>query len=214
MFKKLGFIVLVLGLFALLRPSLVQSVFGYQSNKTITKDSVVIEEDVYEKATQYAEGYDANSFGAAFTADSEMFPIIEDDPPTGTWTTLLKLTFEIEVNEETGDVLYQPQFTKKIEALEGQIIEVEGFIIPHDIAAKTVDINNDGQRFMFSAFPLASCFFCGGAGAESVLEVYPKEPVPYSKNKVTIRGKLRFNRTDFLQLPYQLDDAVLVEKDL
>jgi hypothetical protein len=64
---------------------------------------------------------------------------------------------------------------------------------------------------MFSAFPLASCFFCGEAGAESVMEVSPKNPISYTKEKIRIRGKLELNEADYLKLPYLLKDVEIIE---
>ena len=108
-----------------------------------------------------------------------------------------------------------PKFTKKIRAYENQIIEVEGFIIPYKVAADAMaTLEDDGTKFMFSAFPMASCFFCGGAGAESVMEATPKKPIPYTERKIKIRGKLVFNDTDFLQLPYILTDVEMIDDNL
>jgi hypothetical protein len=64
---------------------------------------------------------------------------------------------------------------------------------------------------MLSAYPTAACFFCKGAGPESVMEVYPKKPIPYSKNAVKIRGRLELNDSDYMKMAYLLKDAVLVE---
>lgn len=209
--KKIGFVVLIIVLLIALRPSFFLSIIG--GNETVKKEQ--LNKDIYEQETQYAEGYNDSSFGAVFVSDTEeMFPVANETPPKGAWAILLELEFKIRFDNDFDDVTHRPLFTKKITALEGQIIEVEGFIIPHDIASGAVDISDDGQRFMFSAFPLATCFFCGGAGAESVLETFPKSPIPYSKRKIKIRGKLKFNKTDFLKLPYQLEDAEIVETGL
>ncbi len=185
---------------------------GNVSNKNLeTTDK----QSLYAEKTQYAEGYGEKDFGAVFASDTdEMFPITEEAPPEGVWAELLKLKFKISFDLEIDDVAYRPLFTDEIKKLEGTIIELKGFVIPHDIAATTIDISDDGQRFMFSAFPLAQCFFCGGAGAESVVEVFPKNPIPYSKQKIILRGKLKFNRTDFLKLPYILEDAEWIESEL
>ena len=123
------------------------------------------------------------------------------------------MKFSIKFDEEKDDVIFQPKFTEKIKAYENTVIEVEGFIIPYEIAANAMgDLSDDGQKFMFSAFPISSCFFCGEAGAESVMEVSPEEPIPYSTKKITIRGRLELNGTDFLKLPYLIREVKLVEE--
>ncbi len=211
MIKKLGFIVLILAVLVFLQPTLFKGLLA--SNDASEED---LETRGLEKATQYAEGYEEEDFGAAYAAPNEgMFPVEEISQPIGPWKDLLELKFAIKFDEAVDDVLFQPKFTKKIKAYENRVIEVEGFIIPSDIAADAMgDLDDDGQKFMFSAFPLASCFFCGGAGAESVMEAFPKKPIPYTEKKVTIRGRLELNDEDYLQLPYILKDVVLVEEKL
>jgi hypothetical protein len=65
---------------------------------------------------------------------------------------------------------------------------------------------------MLSAFPTATCFFCKGAGPESVMEVYPSKPIPFSKNAVTIKGKLELNELDYLKMAYILKNAQIIDK--
>lgn len=214
MLKKIGFVVIIVGAMVALRPGLFQRIFMGEKQEETSKLPETAAE-MYEEETQYAEGYSPDDFGAAFTADNEeMFPLEDVPPPTGVWQKLLELEFDMRYDEELDYVLQDPQFTKEIKALEGKMIELEGFIIPQDIAATSDVATDDGQRFMFSAFPIASCFFCGGAGAESVVDAMPKEPIPYTKMRIKIKGKLRLNRTDYLKLPYMLDDVVMISADI
>ena len=113
-----------------------------------------------------------DDFGEAFTSPDEgKFPVKQVEQPKGPWADLLQLKFSIKFDEEKDDVIFRPKFTDKIKSYENKIIEVEGFIIPYEIAANAMgDLSDDGQKFMFSAFPIASCFFCGEAGAESVIQ--------------------------------------------
>ena len=50
-----------------------------------------------------------------------------------------------------------------VQRLQHQEISIQGYVIPLDI---------DGNTFMLSALPNASCFFCGKAGMESVVELW------------------------------------------
>lgn len=213
MIKKIGFFALLLGLLVALQPNLFKNVFSSNEFDSIDESDLTTRGD--GEITQYADGYSENDFGEAFTSPMDgKFAVEEEEKPIGPWADLLELKFAISFDEEVDDVIFKPKFTKKIRSYQDKIIEVEGFIIPHNIAADAMgDLNDDGAKFMFSAYPLASCFFCGGAGAESVMEAYPKNPIEYTERKIKIRGKLTFNEEDFLQLPYVLKDVVVVDEN-
>ena len=89
--------------------------------------------------------------------------------------------------------------------MAGKEIEIKGYIIP-------VEGYKSHTEFIFSAFPYNMCFFCGNAGAETVMEVYAKEPVKYQTESIVIKGILELNDTDINQLMYILKDAVIVEE--
>ncbi len=212
MVKVIGFVVIVGVLVFALRPTLWQQVAGVETTESENQELAETADEMFEQETQYAEGYEDSDFGAAFIADNEeMFPIEEQAPPPGAWQTMLDLKFDIRYDGKVDLVIHEPLYTPAIERLDGKIVELEGFIIPHDIASTSMDMSDDGQRFMFSAFPIASCFFCGGAGAESVAEAFPKEPISYTKQKITLKGKLKLNKIDPLGLPYILEDAEVVD---
>jgi hypothetical protein len=120
-----------------------------------------------------------------------------------TWKTLAKITFTKQYDELLGFKVDVPVFSEDIKALEGQEIDVKGYIIP-------VEGYKSHKEFIFSAFPYSMCFFCGGAGPETVMDVFATEPVEYTAEQVTLRGKLELNATDINRLMYTLNDAVLV----
>lgn len=122
-----------------------------------------------------------------------------------TWKTLSKITFKKEYDEIMGFKVDKPVFSKEVIALEGKVIEIKGYIIP-------VEGYKSHKEFVFSAFPYNMCFFCGGAGPETVMEVMSTEPVKYSAEAVTLRGKLETNSDDINRLIYTLTDAVLVKE--
>ena len=55
------------------------------------------------------------------------------------------------------------------------------------------------------------CFFCGGAGPETVMEVYAKTPVKFTSEAVTLRGKLELNADDVNRLIYSLTEAEQID---
>lgn len=209
MVKIIGLIVVITSLIACFQSQ--QNTSTNASENDLTEKVMSASIRGTEK-TIYAAGYSDADFGDAFDAPNEgKFPVQEEVIPQGVWEDLLKLKFKISFDEEVDDVIFQPKFTELIRSYEGQFIEVEGFIIPHNIAADAMgETENKGETFMFSAFPLASCFFCGGAGSESVMEAFPKKPINYTDKKITLRGRLELNDKDFLKLPYMIKDVTLV----
>ena len=115
------------------------------------------------------------------------------------WKTLTEVTYEI-TKDEYGD-LYLPVFSKDIKAVEGQEVEVDGFIIPFDGMFKPTQL-------ILSSLPISECFFCGSGGPETVIEVTLKEKIKYTTKRVKIRGTLVLNKKDPDKLMYILKDGV------
>ncbi len=122
------------------------------------------------------------------------------------WKTLSRITFKKEYDETLGFKVDVPVFSDEIKALEGQEVVVRGYIIP-------VEGYKSHKEFIFSAFPYNMCFFCGGAGPETVMEIYAKHPVEFTAEPITLRGRLELNATDINRLMYALHDAEMVEVD-
>lgn len=122
-----------------------------------------------------------------------------------TWKTLSKITYKKEYDEIMGFKVDKPVFSRDVLALEDKTIEIKGYIIP-------VEGYKGHKEFVFSAFPYNMCFFCGGAGPETVMEVKAKEPIKYSAEAVTLKGILKTNADDINRLIYSLTDAELVKE--
>jgi hypothetical protein len=120
------------------------------------------------------------------------------------WKTLGKVTYKKQFDELLGFKVDVPIFGKEVKALDGKIIEIQGYIIP-------VEGYKSHKEFIFSAYPYSSCFFCGAAGPETVMEVKSTEPVKYSVNPIKIKGKLKLNDKDINKLMYGLTEAQIVE---
>lgn len=123
-----------------------------------------------------------------------------------TWKTLAKITFKKEYNEMMGFKVDVPVFSEDVLEMEGKMVDVRGYIIP-------VEGYKGHKEFIFSAYPYNMCFFCGGAGPETVMEVFAQEPIEYTAEPITIRGKLELNADDINRLIYALNDVVKVEED-
>lgn len=120
------------------------------------------------------------------------------------WQTLAKITYTKQYDELMGFKVDVPVFGADVKALAGKEITLKGYIIP-------VEGYKGHKEFIFSAFPYNMCFFCGGAGPETVMEVFAKEPIQYQAESITLKGRLKLNDKDINQLMYILENAVLVK---
>lgn len=123
---------------------------------------------------------------------------------TNIWKTLGKISYKKVYDEILGFKVDMPVFSEDIKELEGKEIVVKGYIIP-------VEGYKGHKEFIFSAFPYNMCFFCGGAGPETVMEVQAVEEVNFTAEQIEIRGILRLNDTDINKLMYRLEEVKPVE---
>lgn len=133
-----------------------------------------------------------------------IFPtmVAAQKPPTKiTWRELEDIDFdERYVKEMKGHVLF-PKFRSLHKSLNGALVEIKGYVIP---------VDKDGKYIVLSAYPYASCFFCGKAGPASVLTVRLKTPNQKYRtdNRRVFKGRLRLNATDIREFYYVLEEAV------
>jgi ribosomal protein S11 len=135
---------------------------------------------------------------------SALFAQTDSQGNTSVWKTLGKITFKKEYDEMMGFKVDVPVFSQEVQALAGKEVIVKGYIIP-------VEDYGGQLEFVFSAFPYNMCFFCGGAGPETVMKVSAIEEIPYTAEAISIKGKLVLNSTDRNELMYALTDVVKVE---
>lgn len=124
-------------------------------------------------------------------------------PNENIWKQLAKVTYKKQYDELLGFKVDVPVFSEEVKAMAGKEVTVKGYIIP-------VEGYKSHKEFVFSAYPYNMCFFCGGAGPETVMEVAAVEPIKYSTEPVTIKGKLKLNDNDVNRLMYILTDVRLV----
>ncbi len=121
------------------------------------------------------------------------------------WKTLAKITYKKEFDEFLGFKIDKPVFSDAIKELEGKEVSVKGYIIP-------VEGYKSHHEFIFSAYPYNMCFFCGGAGPETVMEVVASEPVKYTADPVVLTGILYLNADDINSLMFKLEKAKKVSQ--
>ena len=122
------------------------------------------------------------------------------------WKDLARIDFEYKYHPDFEREIPYPIFHKSVKALQGKKIKISGYAIPlEESAEKTV--------IVLSAFPFSACFFCGGAGPESVMDIKPKGEMKRldMDHRITLKGTLELNRDDLYSLYYILQDAEIVK---
>lgn len=125
------------------------------------------------------------------------------------WDYLSMVEFEERYNEEMEFEIPYPIFSPAIKAFDGQPIIIQGYVIP-------LEETGSSELLVLSAFPYSSCFFCGTAGPESVMDIQLANPAKkrFKMDEITaFKGKLRLNDSDIYYLNYILDDASPVKLD-
>jgi hypothetical protein len=117
------------------------------------------------------------------------------------WTILSDVTFQPVFENDLGYEIDSASFGSLVYPYEGKVVAISGFVIPLDAL---------GTSYALSRNPNASCFFCGGAGPETVIQLNLK-PTAYKRYKMdatmTFVGKLRLNTKNADQFTYVLEQA-------
>jgi hypothetical protein len=96
-------------------------------------------------------------FAAVFTAT-----IFLQSSPSG-WDMFAKVKFTPQLVKEVNEQFLVPFFDSRIRFYEGKEMTLEGYYIPMDLEGR--------NTIILSRSPYAQCFFCGGAGPESISEI-------------------------------------------
>lgn len=117
-----------------------------------------------------------------------------------TWKTLEDVEFTDTYLEELDAYYYYPYFGPNVSALEGQEVILSGFVLAIDPVER---------YYILSKGPYASCFFCGGAGPETIVELELKSDKDYflMDELVTMKGILKLNADDIYKCNYILEKA-------
>ncbi|MEM7382042.1 MAG: hypothetical protein AAF361_12710 [Bacteroidota bacterium] len=116
-----------------------------------------------------------------------------------TWEDFADVSFEPVYNEEYGVHFLMPKFGEKIKAYRGKNISIKGYFL---------DISGSGEVFLVSQNPMASCFFCGAAGPETIVEVIFKEKPDFKTDQiVVVTGVLDLNANNVAHCNYILEGA-------
>lgn len=140
-------------------------------------------------------------FGISFST----FISAQAEEEKSAWQTLSKVTFKKQYDDLLGFKIDIPVFSETVRAIDGEEITLRGYIVP-------TQGYKSHNEFVFSAFPYNMCFFCGGAGPETVIEVETVEAIEYTAEPITIKGKLALNDEDPNRLMYAMSNATLIKE--
>jgi len=127
-------------------------------------------------------------------------------PQPDGWDLLSTVEIIMGYDEFMGAEIEKPKFSEQLKLREGKELTLEGYIIP-------LQQEGDQDYFVLSRFPYQSCFFCGAAGPETVVEVYSEHKFRFTDERVRVMGKLRLNEDNPLHLFYILEDCEVIKLD-
>jgi len=115
------------------------------------------------------------------------------------WEDFADVDFVPEYNEKYDVHFLMPTFGEKIRSYKGKQVSIKGYFL---------DVSGSGEVFLVSQNPMASCFFCGAAGPETIIEVnFKKKPSFTTDQIVIITGVLELNRNNVDHCNYILKEA-------
>ncbi|WP_259016160.1 DUF3299 domain-containing protein [Emticicia fluvialis] len=121
-----------------------------------------------------------------------------------TWKDLQDVRFKKKFNKQENMFFLYPEFGERVKALEGKVILIRGYMIPVDPAENV---------FVLSANPMAACFFCGGSGPESIIQLKLKQPRRFATDEIwTVKGILKLNIDNVEELNYVLQNTEPIKK--
>lgn len=118
-----------------------------------------------------------------------------------TWKTLTDVKWERRYNKEYDEYINYPKFGEKVKQVKDKEVVISGYLLPVQV---------EGNYIVISALPFQSCFFCGGGGIETVMEVYLKKYRKVQATNIKVKGRLVLNADDVEHLVYILKEAEIV----
>jgi hypothetical protein len=130
--------------------------------------------------------------------------LVGNNPVKITWETLRDVTFKKKWYPEESVYMLYPTFGPAVNKLNGKEVLLTGYILP---------IDAESNLYALSAFPFSACFFCGGAGPESVVGLKFKKSGRKFKTdeRHTLRGIMKLNADNIYELNYNLESAEIAE---
>ncbi|MGF1605887.1 MAG: hypothetical protein ACFB22_06065 [Rhodothalassiaceae bacterium] len=129
--------------------------------------------------------------------DGDVWQPAPTPPGAQSWVALQDLELEERLDGEW--IVFDPIFGPKVEALNGRLITINGFMRPLENARAQ-------KHFLLTAYPL-SCPFHTAGGASTVIEVIAERPVHFTYEPVLMQGRFELVDTGETGLFYRLTAA-------
>jgi hypothetical protein len=105
------------------------------------------------------------------------------------WQILAEVGYESAPSRETGFEIESPKFSKRLWSYNGRVVRVKGYLIP------MAELGGRNE-YMLSSLPFNQCYFCGGAGPETVVEIQTKQSIKFVTRQIVMEGILFLNESD------------------
>lgn len=117
------------------------------------------------------------------------------------WEQLTDVKFAKPAPGKYGFAAGKADFGDSVKVLAGKEVKITGYMLP---------LTADNKEYILSQYSFDQCFFCGGAGKESVIMLYPDERFEFELDEiVTVQGILQLHQSPD-SLAYSLQGATPV----
>lgn len=143
------------------------------------------------------------SFVSVVDLKDESIQQVASKPDTLTWKLLGVIKYVNKPSTVYPEGIQMPIVNSTLKAKKGKKIVMSGFVIPID-----------NTSYALSKNVFANCFFCGGAGPETIMGIKFKGATPKLKTDqyITLEGVFRYNDSDVDDWIYHIENAVIVKK--
>lgn len=126
------------------------------------------------------------------------------EPSVLTWIDMEDVVSIDRYDDVLESYIVSPIFGPQIRSFENKSVKVTGYV---------VFVSEETKVVMLSRNDFSSCFFCGGAGPESVMEVYLKDMPELERDRViSVEGVFKLNPDDPTKNFYLLEEASVIDQ--
>jgi hypothetical protein len=135
---------------------------------------------------------------------SLVFTVVVQAQELNVWHVLAEVGYDRRKSPETGFEMESPTFSKRLWSYNGKVVRIKGYLIP------MAELGGRNE-YMLSSLPFNQCYFCGGAGPETVVEIQTKQTIKFVTRQITLEGVLFLNDFDPDHHMYIIKDAKLID---
>lgn len=116
------------------------------------------------------------------------------------WSDLSEgISWELSSPEDIFAGFQKATFSPELKALEGKQVIITGYLLV---------LGGNPPVYLLSKNPMATCFFCGNGGPETILELQFTEKTSFIMDElISVEGTLHLNEGDPNACYYKIDNA-------